>query len=781
MVYMEMFVEDKGCYFYEDLFKNDCRVQIIVDGENGNIIAANSSACEFYGYSEKEIIKLNINDLSHINDFEMIHYIPINSQDAEFNSRHKLSNGLTKNVRIMLSKTYSDKKLYFYMNILETFNTSNESKKIDRARWYLESADMMLLALDDKARITYVSRKCCEKLEYEEEELIGEDWFKLCLPAEEYDATLGSYNKLLSGEITILEYYENHAITKSGKERLISWHNTFLKDESGKIIGILSAGEDITERKLAEELSKKVEERQRKMLEKLPVAIILSAGIEQRMFYQNPRFFEFFGYSIEEFPLIKYWWELAYPDPEYRNLVSTEWNARLRWAIKNQSEIEPMEVRITAKDGSIKHVIVHASVFGEINFITFIDITERKTAEEALRLANAYNRSLIEASLDALVAIDPNGRITDVNSSTEKATGYSREELIGTDFSHYFIDRERVQKGNSKVLEGEAVRDYELEMKRRDGHTTTVSYNASAYKDESGRIIGIFAEARDICERIAREKELKKAKRAAEEANELKGQFLANMSHELRTPINVIFSAVQLFQIHFKNNPIHVGFDYNKHLQSMKQNCYRLLRLTNNIIDSNKLEAGFISLNKINIDVVKIIEDITLSVLEYARDKGIYVEFDTEIEEKIMALDSDKIERIMLNLLSNAIKFTPKNGKIFVNIYSRESSIIISVKDTGSGIPEDKIDQIFERFVQCDNLMTRCNEGSGIGLSIVKSFVEMHDGAISVTSKLGSGSEFLIEFPISNPPEKNYECHTPSKGIRNYAEVLNIEFSDIYK
>jgi PAS domain S-box-containing protein len=329
------------------------------------------------------------------------------------------------------------------------------------------------------------------------------------------------------------------------------------------------------------------------MLDHLPVAVILSLRIEQKMLYQNPRFIELFGHTFEEFSEISEWWSIAYPDPEYREWVSKEWNSRLAEAIKNQSEIEPMEVNITAKDGSTKHVCVHGTVLGDMNFITFIDMTQRKNDEEAMRSINAYNRSLIEASLDALITIDSQGIIIDVNSATERATGYSRGQLTGTDIFGYFTDSEKVKNAHNKVLKEGTIEDCELELKHKDGYATTVICNASVHKGKCGRVKGVFISARDITQRKIREEELERQKLVAEEANVLKSQFLATMSHELRTPVNVIFSAIQLFQLYLKNSSDVASLNCSKHLKAMKQNCYRLLRLINNLIDITKIGAGF--------------------------------------------------------------------------------------------------------------------------------------------------------------------------------------------
>ncbi len=154
--------------------------------------------------------------------------------------------------------------------------------------------------------------------------------------------------------------------------------------------------------------------------------------------------------------------------------------------------------------------------------------------------------------------------------------------------------------------------------------------------------------------------------------------------------------------------------------------------------------------------------------------------FDTDVEEKTIACDPDKIERIILNLLSNAVKFTKAEGQIAVNIYDRDDKALVTVKDTGIGIPEDKLETIFERFRQVDKSLTRSHEGSGIGLSLVKSLVEMHRGKISVRSELGKGSEFIVELPSAVLTDENSYGKANDFAKRDNHEKVCIEFSDIY-
>jgi signal transduction histidine kinase len=219
-----------------------------------------------------------------------------------------------------------------------------------------------------------------------------------------------------------------------------------------------------------------------------------------------------------------------------------------------------------------------------------------------------------------------------------------------------------------------------------------------------------------------------------------------------------------------------------KYVKMIKQNCYRLLKLTNNIIDINKIDAGRFDLNLGNFDIVKVVEDICMSVADYIKSKDISFVFDTDVEEKIIACDPEKIERILLNLLSNAIKFTKTGGSVVVNINDLSDFIEISVKDTGIGIPESKQFLVFERFVQLDNSLSRNFEGSGIGLALVRNLVEMHDGGIRLESEEGRGSKFIISLPCKTINEGTSTISKSSNSASGSDRVLkiNIELSDIY-
>ena len=265
--------------------------------------------------------------------------------------------------------------------------------------------------------------------------------------------------------------------------------------------------------------------------------------------------------------------------------------------------------------------------------------------------------------------------------------------------------------------------------------------------------------------------------------------LFTNISHELKTPVNVIYASVQLIESYRHSRDLTLETYQNKVSRQMKiirQNCYRIMRLTSNLIDIGRHDSGFLKPKMENYDIVKLVRDISLSVERYVEAKEIELIFHSELESQIMACDPDMIERILLNLISNAVKFTDRNGMITVSIEDDQDKIILSVQDTGIGIPQDKLQSIFERFKQVDDPYHLNRDGSGIGLSLVNAFVDAHGGTITVVSEESKGTTFQISFPIrvlGNSPANKQEgpiSKMPLVSPPNSVNRINIEFSDIY-
>lgn len=257
----------------------------------------------------------------------------------------------------------------------------------------------------------------------------------------------------------------------------------------------------------------------------------------------------------------------------------------------------------------------------------------------------------------------------------------------------------------------------------------------------------------------------------------LKMDFFATISHELRTPINLILSSIQLMdlKIDLMNELKWENREFlEKNLKRLRQNSYRILKLVNNLIDSNRIDSGKFKYTPRNCDIISLVEDICMSTSDFIKNMGMNIVFDTDKEEKIIAVDIDSIERIILNLISNAIKFSKENGIIEVYIKCNDTVDII-IKDNGIGIEPNNLEKVFDRFEQVKNNDKK--NGSGIGLFLVKSLVEMNNGIIKVKSKIGIGTEFIISLE-----DKIVEKDCLQTELKHDSRIDNmkLEFSDIY-
>ncbi len=377
----------------------------------------------------------------------------------------------------------------------------------------------------------------------------------------------------------------------------------------------------------------------------------------------------------------------------------------------------------------------------------------------SVKLAAQYSRSLIEASLDPLVTINAQGKITDVNEASIKITGITREKLIGSDFSNYFTEPQKAHEVYKEVFAKGFVADYPLTIK--DNNLTDVLFNGSVYKDDGGNVVGAVVVARDITEQKRIENELieakvfaelatgiaEEAKIKAENAVKSKQQFLSNMSHEIRTPMNAIIGFTKVV---LKTDLTNKQKEY---LNAIKMSGDALIVLINDILDLAKVDAGKMTFEQVPFKIQASISSMIHLFDTKIQEKNIELikKYDQCIPEVIVG-DPVRLHQIILNLVSNAVKFT-NQGKITVStelICQDENQVKIkfSVIDTGIGISENKIEHIFENFQQASSNTSRLYGGTGLGLAIVKQLVESQQGTIEVKSEMTKGSTFSFILPF---------------------------------
>ena len=287
-------------------------------------------------------------------------------------------------------------------------------------------------------------------------------------------------------------------------------------------------------------------------------------------------------------------------------------------------------------------------------------------------------------------------------------------------------------------------------------------------REEEGSLIVVFRMLDCEFKSTQLEKELNRIK----EKNKFKTEFLSNVAYDIKKPINKIFETNNNL---IENKGKYNSENINNHTRLVKQNCYRLIRLLSNVEYVSRIDNGTCTLELRKCDIVKLVENIVKISKTYTDKKGIDISFKSEVNKKILSLDIDKVEKIILNILSNAIKFTDTGGKIDINLYMQNEQVCISIKDTGIGIPKDKTEVIFENFEQLDTTLSRGCEGTGMGLSVVKKLANLNNIKINVESELNKGSEFIITLP-NNIVSKNIKLQ--DKFAQD--EKIDIEFSDIY-
>lgn len=376
------------------------------------------------------------------------------------------------------------------------------------------------------------------------------------------------------------------------------------------------------------------------------------------------------------------------------------------------------------------------------------DISELvRSVETRSRLA-----AIVANSYDAILAVGADLRIASWNFGAELMYGYSSAEMIGKSLLELLSeegDRTQLRAIADQVLAGHEAERFDSARKCRSGKIIPVSVSLSPVRDAEGQVVELACIERDVSAEKEYEASLVKAKLAAEEASRAKGEFLSNMSHELRTPLNSIIGMIDLSRDGAANE------EQSEYLDIARQSADNLLFLINSILDFSKIESGKMRINAVPFNLVEAVADCIEPLAVQAYQKGLYFRFrfDPDCPNKVIG-DSHRLQQILVNLFSNAIKFTEAGGvRIDLTFLRKTDSdgivATFAVRDTGIGIPRDRLDVIWDKFTQLDGSSTRSYGGTGLGLAIVKSLVELMGGTVEVESEIERGSVFTVELPFS--------------------------------
>ena len=424
--------------------------------------------------------------------------------------------------------------------------------------------------------------------------------------------------------------------------------------------------------------------------------------------------------------------------------------------IRGGERIEHFETTRMRKDGSRLEISLTVSPIknakGEVIGASKIarDISERRRGDEArARLA-----AIVDSADDAIVSKTLDGVITSWNRAAQAMFGWTAAEAVGQRIT-LIIPRERWPEEDevlARVRKGESIDHFDTVRERKNGERIDVSLTVSPVKDARGRIIGASKIARDVSDRKRAEAEratllqtVQQAREEAEELNRSKDQFLAMLSHELRTPLNAIFGWARMLQSAAMDE-----VTSRRAIDAILRNATAQVQLVEDLLDVSRIITGKMRLDVQSLDLKSVIESALDAVQPAASAKGLKIETVLDPNAGPVVGAADRLRQVVWNLLMNAIKFTPRDGRIQVQLRKVKSHVEIVVSDNGEGIQPEILPFIFDRFRQGDSTTTRPHGGLGLGLALVRHLVDLHGGRVRAASEgPGRGATFVVELPIA--------------------------------
>lgn len=603
----------------------------------------------------------------------------------------------------------------------------------------LDTVSALVAVYDTAGRIVRFNRACEETSGYEFSALVGQFFWQQLIPAQDRDAAIQHFRELRSGHFPA--FFENYWQNRDGSLHCISWSATALADEQGQPTFIIATGIDVTNQRAAEVTLRESEARYRQLVEG-SLGIICTHATDGTILSVNANGATTLGTTVEEMIGTRL---TVFMTPQNRPAFSRylerimrtgEAQGRLQLVARNK-ELRTIAFRNKLID--IEDVEPYVLVFG-------VDISEQVRAEEKLRALIYQSNSILESVGDGIYGLDLAGNVTVVNPAAAQMLGYKPSELLGKnlhELAHYAHPDGSPYPASECLINkafgtGDTVRVAHEVFWRKDGTSFPIEYVARPQMDvrpegkgggRSARPIGVVVAFRDTTERRALDR--------------MKDEFISTVSHELRTPLTSLRAALGLVaggalekKPDKKQQMLHVAVG----------NTDRLIRLVNDFLDIERISSGNAELHSAMVSAQSLFDRAT-SLQQAAAEKN-ELHFEIAANDVSVYADPDRILQALTNLISNGIKFSPRGGTIFLSAHQTdENEARFVIHDEGRGIPQDKLETIFERFGQVDASDSREMGGTGLGLAICRSIILQHGGRIWATSPSGHGAFFHFTLP----------------------------------
>ncbi len=752
---------------YHTLFDDALDMIHVVDRE-GKIVDANKMELETLGYSREEYIGKELLDVIHPDFRERIagklKNVLEGKPERAVESAFLTRSGETVPVEVNAFPQVVDGTVVSSRAIIRNITERKQAEQrlhaqTERAQRYLDIAGVAFVALDREGRVTLLNRRGEDLLGYSAEEIIGQDWFDLCLPERLRADVRSVFRRLIAGEIDLFEYYENPVLTKSGDERIVAWHNTVVRDNTGCVIGTVSSGEDITERRQAEGALKQSEARYQDYYDNSPDMAASVSAKTAEILDCNQTVANALGYTKQEIngrPIF----EIYHPDcmedvkKAFQSFVETGEvnNAELQLKRRDGSKID-VSLNVTAVRDEEGNIVRSRSVWR--------DITDKKRYEEALRESQEKYRLLVDNQTDMVVRFDVDGRLLFASPSYCRTFGKSEDQLIGSRFMPLIHeqDRERVADAIARVRKPPYYAYMEERARTVNGWRWQAWAN-TAVRNDAGEVIGIIASGRDVTERkqaeeesrISRERLLAEQhaarKRAEAELEKLQGELVRNtrlaaigqvsatIAHDVRNPLGSIRNAI--FRLK-RNAPSDPPF-FREYFGIIDDEVTRADTIITNLLSIARAKPP----DKEEVDLGQVVADVL------AGDPGaakVRCSMSLDPEPFTIWADADQLTQIVQNLLDNSIAAMDGHGEIAVEAHQDGEHDIITLRDGGPGVAAEVREPLFEPLV------TTKAQGTGLGLTICSQIVDLHGGTIELMKQDAGGAAFRIRLPSTRKEE----------------------------